>query len=360
MFNFSFVCPLLSPSVQFRRVFFLSFSLSFFPWFDCLPARAFVPSYVSSSDRSFPGAVVRLPSRSIVPSFDLSCDDSFVGPNVRPPVRSYLCLSFRWLFRTGFCLSFLSSVLFFHPLFYFFVLFSFLGSIVRPPVHSFLHTFLRPIDRFLVRSFVCASRSIVPSFDLSCDDSFVGPNVRPPVRSCLCLSFRWFLRTGFCLIFLLSVLFFHLLFYFVGSFFLSFSLSFFPWFDCLPARAFVPSYVSSSDRSFPGAVVRLPSRSIVPSFDLSCDDSFVGPNVRPPVRSYLCLSFLWLFRTGFCLSFLSSVLFFHPLFYFFVLFSFLGSIVRPPVHSFLHTFLRRIDRFLVRSFVCPPVRSFVR
>ena len=171
MFKFSFVCPFLSPSVQFLRCFF-------FPWFDCSPVRAFVPSYVSSSDRSFPGAVVRLPSRSIVPSFDLSCDDSFVGLNVRPPVRSYLCLSFRWFLRTSFCLIFLSSVLFFHVLFYFVGFFffpspylSFLGSIVRPPVRSFLRTFLRPIDRSLVRSFVC-----------------------PPVGSCLRSIFRAMIR----------------------------------------------------------------------------------------------------------------------------------------------------------------------
>ena len=198
----------------------------------------------------------------------------------------------------------------------------------------------------------------MPSFDLSCDDSFVGPNVRPPVRSYLCLSFRWFFRTGFCLIFLSSVLFFHPRFYF-------FVLFFFPWFDCSPVRAFVPSYVSSSDRSFPGGVVPRPSRSIVPSFDLSCDDSFVDANVRPPVRSYLCLSFRWFFRTGFCLSFLSFVLFVHPLFCFFVLFSFLGSILfaRPCVRSFIRFFVRSIvpccgrssallfDRAFFRSFV---------
>ena len=207
MFNFSFVCPFLSPSVRFLRFFFLSFSLSFFPWFDCSPTRAFVPSYVSSSDRSFPGAVVRLPSRSIVPSFDHSCDDSFVGPNVRPPVRSYLCLSFRSFFMTGFCLIFLSSVLFFHILFYFFVLFSFLLPIFVSMVRLFARSCVRFFIRFFVRSIVpwCRRSSALP-FDRSCDDSFVGPNVRPPVRSYLCLSFRWFFRTGFCLSFLSSVL----------------------------------------------------------------------------------------------------------------------------------------------------------
>ena len=175
MFKFSFVCPFLSPSVLFLRSFY-------FPWFDCSPARAFVPSYVSSSNRSFPGAVVRLPSRSIVPSFDLSCDDSFVGPNVRPPVRSYLCLSFRSFFRTGFCLIFLSSVLFFH------LLFDFFGFLFFPsPYHSFLlliilslvRLFARPCVRSFVRFFV---RSIVPwcgrSSALPFDRAFVRSFVR--------------------------------------------------------------------------------------------------------------------------------------------------------------------------------------
>ena len=269
--------------------------------------RLFARSCVRSFIRFFVRSIVPWCRRSSALPFECSCDDSFVGPNVRPPVRSYLCLSFRWFFRTGFCLSFLSSVLFFHPLFYFFVLFSFLGSIVRPPVHSFLHTFLCPIDRFLVRSFVCPPvRSCLRSIFRAMILLLVRTFVRPFDRTFVCLSVRslglaLFNFSFFCPFLSPSVR-------FLRFFFLSFSLSFFPWFDCSPARAFVPSYVSSSDRSFPGAVVRPPSRSIVPSFDHSCDDSFVGPNVRPPVRSYLCLSFRSFFRTGFCLSFLSSVL----------------------------------------------------
>ena len=176
----------------------------------------------------------------------------------------------------------------FSPFILLLVVLSLVRLYVRPCVRYFARFFVRSIVRWSGRS---PSRSIVPLFDFSYDHSFAGPNVRPPARSIVPLSVFPFVLLDCCLIFLSSVLSFTFC-SICSFFFLSFSLSFFSWFDCSPARAFVPSHVSSSDRSFPGAVVRPPSRSTVPSFDLSYDHSFVGLNVRPPVRSnlFVCLS----------------------------------------------------------------------
>jgi len=273
----------------------LSFSLLFFPWFDCTSARAFVPSHVSSSDRSFAGPVVRPPVRSCHCSIFRTIIRSLVRTFVRPFDRTLVRLS---ILSFGLLFNFSFVCPFFHLLFYLFVLFSFLLLIFLFLVRLFARPCVGSFARFFVRSIApwCGRSSALP-FDRAIFRSFVRSFVRWSERSSarsiepFCLSFRSFFWTV-CLIFLSSVLFFTLCSIFFPSPYLSFLLLIFLSLVRLFAhpcvrsfvRFFVRSIVRWSDRSsalpFDRAFVRSLVRSFVP----------VGPIVRPTVQSYLCLS----------------------------------------------------------------------
>ena len=245
-------CPFFLP---------LSFSLLFFPWFDCTSARAFVPSLFSSSDRSFAGPVVRPPVRSCHCSIfrTIIRDRSLVRTFVPPFDRTFVRLSIR---SFGLLFNFSFVCPFFHLLFYLFVLFSFLLLIFLFLVRLFARPCVRSFARFFVRSIVswCGRSSALP-FDRAIFRSFVRSFVRWSERSSarsielFCLSFRSFFWTVCLIFFRLSFLSPCVLSSFLLLIFLSL------------VRLFARPCVRSFVRFFVRSIVRWSDRSSALPFD---------------------------------------------------------------------------------------------